>query len=64
MIEGLACDLAKGHFPNVFAEMGLKSELKYNRPAFIKKTLTISAIAAIGLCLLSKKKNKRLRRCC
>ena len=65
MIEGVVSDLAKGHIPNIFAEMGLKSELKYNRSAFIKKTLTVSAIAAIGLCLLTKrKKTKRLKSCC
>ena len=39
MIEGLLDDLRHGHIPNVFKEMGLRSEFKYNRKSAIKKTV-------------------------
>ncbi len=39
MVEGVLDDLKHGHIPNVFKEMGLKSEFKYNRKSAIKKTM-------------------------
>lgn len=57
MVEGVGEDLAKGHIPNVFAEMGLRSEFKYNRPAAMRKAAAFSVAAVIaigGLYLLSK----------
>ena len=45
MVEGVMCDLARLHVPNVPKEIGLKSELTHNREAFTKK----AAIA--GVCL-------------
>ena len=41
-------DLAGGRVPNIPKEMGLKSELKYNRPALVRK----AAIAAVGTAAL------------
>ena len=37
--EGLLDDLAHGHVPNIFAEMGWRSEWRYNRAGVIKKAL-------------------------
>ena len=53
--EGLAQDLAKGYLPNVFAERGLKMEMKYNPRGFGVKIITAAAVG-IGLYLLLKRK--------
>lgn len=45
MVESLLVDAAHGKLPNLWKEMGLKSEWKHNRSAFIKKL----AIGSIGI---------------
>jgi len=62
MVEGVAADLMKGHVPNIFAEMGLGADLKYN-----KKGLALKAGAAVlaGVALyavLHRPRRKRLFR--
>lgn len=52
VVEGIIDDLKKGHIPNIFAEMGLGAELKYNRPALIKKALIGAGILVAGAYLL------------
>jgi hypothetical protein len=47
MVEGIIEDLAHGHVPNIFAEMGGPAEWKYNRAGFVRKALIASA--AVGL---------------
>lgn len=47
MVEGILQDLASGHIPNVFGEMGLRSEIKHNPKGLAQKTLV--AGAAVGL---------------
>lgn len=47
--EGLVSDLAQGHIPNVFAEMGAAAEWRHNRAGFVKKALLISATAALAV---------------
>lgn len=47
MIEGIFQDIASGHFPDFFGEMGLRSEIKYNRRGFYKKIFV--SIATIAL---------------
>src|SRR4051812_27349322 len=37
MVEGIFNDFRHGHFPNIIAERGWKSEWKYNRKGVIKK---------------------------
>lgn len=51
VIEGIIEDLKAGHVPNIFAEMGLKAELKYNRPALIRRALYGAGTVVIGLWL-------------
>lgn len=48
MVEGVFSDLSRGHVPNVYREMGLGSELKYNKKKFVQK----SALAGICFMLL------------
>lgn len=46
ILEGLLQDLARGHVPNIFSEMGIKAEWKYNRAGLVKKALIASTLAA------------------
>jgi hypothetical protein len=55
--EGILSDLNRGHVPNIFAEMGWKSELKYNRSGAIRKIAIASAIVTIALYLRNRKKS-------
>jgi hypothetical protein len=43
VIEDLVNDLLRGRVPNLAKEMGLKSELKYNRAGVVRK----AAVAAL-----------------
>jgi len=38
MVEGIVSDLSRGYVPNIPKEMGIRSELRYNRSGFITKT--------------------------
>lgn len=57
MLEGLGDDLMKGHVPNIFAEMGMKSELKYNRAGFVRKAAIATAVAGLGYYWLKHRKD-------
>ncbi|HEX8464369.1 MAG TPA: hypothetical protein VF627_07105 [Abditibacterium sp.] len=37
VVEGIVSDLGHGHIPNLFAELGLKAELKHNRKEFLTR---------------------------
>jgi hypothetical protein len=49
VVEDIVTDLAHGHVPNIPKEMGLRSELRYNREAFVRKTAITVACAAVLL---------------
>jgi hypothetical protein len=46
VVEGVLKDLLRLHVPNVFKEMGLKAEWKYNRANFVRKTVITTALLA------------------
>lgn len=52
MIEGVFEDLFSGKVPNIFVELGGKSEWKYNKAGFIKKTIGVVAVAAILIAVI------------
>jgi len=58
VVEGLVDDLAHGHVPNLFKEMGGPAEWKYNRAGFYKK----AAIAGGAVLLLMYLNGRRKRR--
>ncbi|MET1055473.1 MAG: hypothetical protein ABWY16_09205 [Pedobacter sp.] len=59
VVEGIIEDLAEGIIPNLFAEHGMKSELKFNKAGLAKKVLVRAAIlGVVVLCLTRKKKRK------
>jgi hypothetical protein len=61
MFEGLGEDLARGHVPNVFAEMGGKSELQFNRAGAARKLLVVAAIAGASYYLATSSRRGHLR---
>ena len=61
MIEGILEDLAHGHIPNIYKEMGLSAEWKYNRANFVKK-IAIVGVGAIALsAFFYSRRNRSLR---
>jgi hypothetical protein len=48
VVEGLLSDFAHGRIPNIFREMGMRSELKYNRAGFARKAALVVACAALA----------------
>jgi hypothetical protein len=57
VVEGLLSDLAHGHVPNLFAEMGMASEWKYNRAGFIRKAFVTGAVTALAIYLLRRRRD-------
>ncbi len=57
VVEGLLDDLAHGHVPNVFAEMGLAAEWKYNRAGFVRKAAIAGAVAATLVYLARRRRD-------
>jgi hypothetical protein len=55
VVEGILQDLAHGHVPNLFAEMGGPAEWRHNRAGFVRK----AAIAAAMVALLVYVKRRR-----
>jgi hypothetical protein len=58
VVEGIIDDIRRGHFPNIFAEQGIKAEWKYNRAGLIKKVVVGAVITGVVLGFLFRKKNK------
>lgn len=58
VVEGLGEDLARGKLPNLFAEMGLATEWKHNRPAFVRRVAVTAALAGLGLALLRRRSSR------
>jgi hypothetical protein len=52
MMEGVQQDLASGHCPDIFTELGGKSELKFNKTGLIKKVATGAAIALLAVAII------------
>jgi hypothetical protein len=59
VVEGLVQDLAKLHVPNIPKEMGLKSELAYNRPAFVRRVAITGACVMLACVAYSRLKRRR-----
>jgi hypothetical protein len=58
MVEGIGEDLARGHVPNVFAEMGIKAEWKHNPAGLVKKAAITTAVAG-GIWYLMRRRSRR-----
>jgi hypothetical protein len=56
VVEGIIEDLAHGHVPNIFAEMGGPAEWKYNRAGFIKKAVIFSVVVGLIAVYLQRRR--------
>ena len=55
--EGLLADLAQGHIPNIFAEIGGPAEWRHNRAGFVKKAVAVTALAGTLVYLMRRRKD-------
>ncbi|GAB3694838.1 hypothetical protein GCM10027592_16240 [Spirosoma flavus] len=55
VVEGIVDDIRQGHFPNIFAEKGMKAEWKYNRKGLLTKALVGVVVTYAVVKLLSGK---------
>lgn len=58
VVEGLLDDLAHGHVPNIFREMGGPAEWKYNRQGFIRKAVIAGGVVGLLLYLNSRRSRR------
>ena len=58
-VEGVGEDLARGQPPNLFKEMGLGAEWRYNRSAFVRRIVVISAATIGAAVVLQGLRNRR-----
>jgi hypothetical protein len=59
VVEGIVDDLKRGHIPNIFAERGMKAELKHNPKGLAKRILVTVAVTSIAYAILKGKSKKR-----
>ncbi|MES2786241.1 MAG: hypothetical protein V4684_12330 [Pseudomonadota bacterium] len=57
--EGLVSDLAHGHVPNIFAEMGGPAEFRHNRAGAIRKAAIGGVVVALAIMLMRRKRTER-----
>jgi hypothetical protein len=57
MVEGVVDDLAHGHVPNVFGEMGWKAEWKHNRKSLVTRILVGAAIATVAIAYVRSRRD-------
>lgn len=56
VVEGLIDDLAHGHVPNLFMEMGGPAEWRHNRAGFVRKALIAGGVAGLLLYINSRRR--------
>jgi hypothetical protein len=54
--EGLLDDLAHGHLPNIFKEMGGPAEFRHNRAGAIRKAAVATAAAGLAIYLVRRRR--------
>jgi hypothetical protein len=58
VVEGIIEDLAHGHVPNIFKEMGGPAEWRYNRQGFIRKAVIAGGVVGLLLYVNSRRKRR------
>lgn len=61
VVEGIGQDLMRGHIPNIFAEMGIRAEWRYNRAGLVRKAAIASAVLGAGYLLLRRRNARAYR---
>lgn len=59
VVEGILDDLAHGHVPNLFKEMGGPAEWRYNRAGFVRKALIAGAVVGAIVALHQARRRTR-----
>lgn len=59
VVEGIIDDLAHGHVPNLFLEMGGPAEWRYNRKGFVRKAFIAGAVVTLLLYVNSRRRRRR-----
>ncbi|MDQ4087381.1 MAG: hypothetical protein M3177_05155 [Pseudomonadota bacterium] len=59
VVEGVVEDLARGKIPNIPAEMGIRSEWKYNRTGLAKKLAVTAAVMGLAVVLIGRRRSDR-----
>jgi hypothetical protein len=62
MGEGVVEDLARGHVPNIFAEMGGPAELRHNPMGAARKAVVVAAVLGLAYVALRRKNEPAPRR--
>ena len=61
VVEGLVDDLVHARIPNIPAEMGIRSELRFNRIGFAKKVAVVGLASGIVVGLLMSRRAAKAR---
>lgn len=56
VLEGIGQDIRSGHIPNLFAEMGMKAEIRHNPMGMAQKALIASAAVGLGYFLMRRRR--------
>jgi hypothetical protein len=54
--EGIVEDLARGHVPNIFKEMGGPAEFRYNRAGAMRKVAIATTVTLLAVYMLKRKR--------
>jgi hypothetical protein len=57
VVEGVLNDVARGHIPNIFGELGWKAEWKYNRKRLVTRVAVGAVLATAFVALLRSKRD-------
>jgi hypothetical protein len=58
VVEGVVEDLANARVPNIPAEMGIRSEIQFNKSGLAKKAAVTAGIAAVTIGLIAWRRGK------
>lgn len=58
VVEGVVDDLAHARIPNIPREMGIRSELRFNKRGFAKKAMAVGLVSAVTVTLLIRRRAK------
>ncbi|HEY0129934.1 MAG TPA: hypothetical protein VGB57_00920 [Allosphingosinicella sp.] len=61
VVEGVLQDLGRGKIPNIPGEMGIRSELRYNKKGFAKKVAVTAVVSTAAWALLRRRRRNRER---
>jgi hypothetical protein len=57
VVEGVVVDLAHGHVPNIFGEMGWKAEWKHNRKSLVTRVAVCAVLASAAVVYLRSRRD-------